>query len=107
MNAWYGRKASPVYHLLPYLKQPDWKSLRVQDAREFWEAYDAWASCIELARKGNRPGDILVLAEEGDTRVLRLEGYRTAGKALLKLGQFKLAVAQYENALSINPNDLE
>jgi len=107
MSAWYGRKVSPVYHLLPYLKPPDWKSLRVEEAREFWEAHDAWAHRIELARKGNRPGDILVLAEEGATRVLRLEGYRTAGKALLKLGQFQFALAQYENALGLNPNDLE
>ena len=25
INSWYDRKVSPVYHLLPYLKEPDWK----------------------------------------------------------------------------------
>ncbi|HEX9663510.1 MAG TPA: TRAFs-binding domain-containing protein, partial [Candidatus Binatia bacterium] len=40
-------------------------------------------------------------------RVFRIEAYRTAGKALLSLGQFKFALTQYENALAIRPRDLE
>lgn len=107
MTAWQGRKISPVYHLLRYLKEPDWKSLRVDDAREFWEENEAWARRIELARKGSRPGNILVLAEEASSRVLRLEAYRTAAKALLSLGQFTLALDQCEHALAIDPTDLE
>src|SRR5207247_2655904 len=82
-NSWYDRKVSPVYHLLPYLKEPDWKSLRVEEAKEFWDEYDAWAMRIDVARRRNRPGDILVLADEAPTRVFRVEAYRTAGKALL------------------------
>lgn len=105
--AWYDRKVSPVYHLLRYLKEPDWKSLRVEEAKEFWEQYEAWADRIEIARRGNRPGDILVLADEAPTRVFRIEAYQTAGKALLSLGQFRLALAQYENALAIRPKDIE
>ncbi len=107
MAAWHGRKDSPVYHLLRYLQEPDWKSLRVDEAREFWEAQEAWATRIELARKGSRPGDILVLAEEAPTWVLRIEAHRTAGKALLSLGQFALALKQYERALAVDPTDLE
>ena len=107
INSWYDRKVSPVYHLLRYLEEPDWKSLRVDEAKEFWEEYEAWATRIEVARKGNRPGDILVLAAEAPTRVFRIEAYRTAGKALLSLGQFKFALTQYENALAIRPRDLE
>jgi tetratricopeptide (TPR) repeat protein len=104
---WYDRKVSPVYHLLRYLKEPDWKCLRVEEAKEFWEQYEAWADRIEIARRGNRPGDILVLADEAPTRVFRIEAYQTAGKALLSLGQFRLALAQYENALAIRPKDIE
>ncbi|MDA4120439.1 MAG: tetratricopeptide repeat protein, partial [Thaumarchaeota archaeon] len=107
MAAWHGRKVSPVYHLLRFLKEPDWKSLRIEEAREFWEAYDDWAQRIEVARKGNRPGDILVLAEEGPSRILRLEAYYTAGKALLSLGQFSFALEQYEAALKIDKEDLK
>jgi tetratricopeptide (TPR) repeat protein len=105
--SWYDRKVSPVYHLLRYLKEPDWKSLRVEEAKEFWEQYEAWADRIDIARRGNRPGDILVLADEAPTRVFRTEAYQTAGRALLSLGQFRLAMAQYEKALAINPKDLE
>jgi len=107
MSAWRGRKVSPVYHLLRYLTEPDWKTLKVDEAGEFWDAYEAWADRIELARKEDRPGDILVLAEEGPTRVLRLEAHRTAGKALRSLGQFRLALEQYEHALTIDPTDLD
>ena len=107
INSWYDRKVSPVYHLLPYLKEPEWKSLRVEEAKEFWEEYDAWAMRIEVARRRNRPGDILVFADEAPTRVFRVEAYRTAGKALLSLGQYKLALTQYEDALAIKPKDLE
>ena len=107
MNCWYDRKVSPVYHLLPYLQEPDWKSLRVEEAKEFWEEYEAWAMRIEVARRRNRPGDILVFASEAPTRIFHLEAYRAAGKALLSLGQFKLALSQYENALAIRPNDLD
>ncbi|MPZ76426.1 MAG: DUF4071 domain-containing protein [Deltaproteobacteria bacterium] len=105
--AWYGRKVSPVYHLLRYLDEPDWKSLRVEEAKEFWEQYEAWLDRIEIARRKNRPGDIVVLADEAPTRVFHIEALQKAGQALRSVGQFKLALAQYENALAIRPKDLE
>ena len=107
INSWYDRKISPVYHLLPYLKEPDFKLLRVEEAKEFWEKYEAWAMRIDIARKGNRPGDILVLAEEAPNIGFRIEAYRSAGNALRSLGQFALALGQYEKALALAPDDLE
>jgi tetratricopeptide (TPR) repeat protein len=107
MTSWHGRKISPVYSLLQDLKEPDWHSLRTDEAKAFWATHKAWSERIEVARRGERPGDILVLAEEAPTRVLQLEAYRTAGKALVSLGQFDFALAQYENALALDPTDLE
>jgi len=107
IDSWRERKVSPVYHLLRFLQEPDWKSLRVEEAKEFWEAYEAWEDRIEIARKTNRPGDILVLAGEVPTRMLRLETHRRAGKALLSLGQFAFALEQYEKALALDPDDRE
>jgi tetratricopeptide (TPR) repeat protein len=107
INSWYDRKISPVYHLLPYLKEPDFKLLRVEEAKEFWEKYGSWAMRIDIARKGNRPGDILVLAEEAPNIGFRIEAYRSAGNALRSLGQFALALGQYEKALALAPDDLE
>jgi hypothetical protein len=43
LESWHGRKVSPVYHLLPHLQEPDWKSLRIGNVREFWERHEAWA----------------------------------------------------------------
>lgn len=107
ITSWHGRKISPVYHLLPFLQEPDWKSLRMGEANEFWEAYEKWELRIELALMRRRLGDILVFASEAPSRVLRLEAHRAAGEALLKLGQFKFALEQYEKALEIDPTDLE
>lgn len=107
MAAWHGRKVSPVYHNLRYLQEPDWKSLRVEEAKEFWEAYEQWAQRIEIARRKSLPGDILVFTKETPSRMLQPEARRKAGKALLSLGQFSYALHQYQEALEIDPTDLE
>jgi tetratricopeptide (TPR) repeat protein len=107
IESWHERKISPVYHLLPYLREPEWKSLRVEEAKEFWDRYEAWADRIEIARRGNRPGDILVLADEAPNMGVRIEAHRTAGLALLSLGQFALSLAQFDKALGLAPDDLE
>jgi tetratricopeptide (TPR) repeat protein len=106
MVSWYGRKISPVYHLLPFLKVPNWKDLKVGSAIEFWEKQQNWESNIEVARRKQRPGDILILADEAPIQALRMEAFRTAGKALMDLGQFSFALEQIEKALSIYPSDL-
>ncbi len=107
ISSWHGRKISPVYNLLRYLKEPDWKSLKIDEAKAFWEKQDTWEYYIELARKRQRPGDILVLADEAPIQALRLEAYKTAGKALLRLEQFSLAFEQVEKSLDIDPEDME
>jgi tetratricopeptide (TPR) repeat protein len=107
IRSWRGRKVSPVYGLLPSLQEPEWNKLRVAGVGEFWDAYEAWADRIDVARKQQRPGDILVLADEGPTRVLRLEAYRAASNALRSLGLFEFALEQTERALELDPDDLE
>lgn len=102
IHSWHDRKVSPVYHLLPYLKEPHFKLLHVEGAKQFW----SWDMRIEIARKGNRPGDVLVLAEEAPNVGFRREAYRSAGNALRSLGQFALARDQHEKALALAP-DLE
>ncbi len=101
------RPVSPVYQYLPSLQEPDWKSLRGKNTDEFWHNYDQWSDRVEVARKNDRAGDILVLADEAPNYALKLEGYRTAGNALLSLGQFTFALEQFNNALEIKPDDLE
>jgi len=107
IQSWHGLKVSPVYNCLHYLQEPSWKSLKVDDTNEFWSVYENWRDRIEVARRRNRAGDILVLAEETPTWVLRKEARRLAGTALLKLGLYNLAMEQFESVLSIDPTDLE
>ncbi len=107
MASWHGRKVSPVYHLLSYLKEPDWKTLRVGEAQEFWERYERWEERIEIARDKHRPGDIMLLADEAPTQALHLDAHRAAGKALMKMGQFGFALSQYNAAFEVDPTDLD
>ena len=83
LASWHGRKISPVYRLVDNLQEPDWKQLKVGDAREFWERHAAWEQQVKAAQRSKRPGDVLVLAEETPVVALRANARLAAGEALL------------------------
>ena len=105
--AWRGRRASPVYQQLPNLREPDWKTLKVGDVNEFWQALEAWQSRIEVARRKQRAGDILVFAEETPNSVLEFEALRTAAHALIRLNRPRYALNILEHARQLEPDDVE
>jgi hypothetical protein len=107
LEAWKGRKASPVYAQLPNLREPDWKSLKVGDINEIWQALEAWEGRISVARQGQRPGDILLLAEETPNRSLELDALRTAAKALIDLNRPLYALDTLKRALAVDPDDVK
>jgi tetratricopeptide (TPR) repeat protein len=106
MDAWHGRKVSPVYQLMPNLQEPDWKSLKIGDAREFWERHGAWERRIELARREGRIGDLLVLANEAPIAAFRVDAWIIAGKALRRSERFKFALEHLEHGLERDPDNL-
>lgn len=107
LNAWHGRKTSPVYSLLPNLEEPDWTRLRVGNALEYWENHDEWATRIEVARNANRPEDILVLADEAPATPLCVEAHLKAGEALRRMAHFHFALEQCDLALDFAPDNHE
>lgn len=107
LGAWRGRRSSPVYQQIPSLKEPDWKKLKVGDVNEYWQALDAWQSRVTVARRKQRPGDILVLAEETPSSVLEFEALRTAADALLKLKRPLYALKILEQAQRLDPDDVK
>ncbi len=107
LGAWRGRRASPIYQMLPYLQEPDWKKLKVGDINEYWEALESWQSRIEIARRKAHPGDILVLAEETPNSLLEFEALRTAAKALLQMQRPRYALTIIEQALRLDPDDVK
>lgn len=106
MESWKGRRISPVYVLLPQLKEPEWERLRVGDVREFWEAHDAWRNRIELARKAERIGDVLVLADEAPVAAFRAMAWIEAGISLRRAERYRFAVEQLDRGLAIEPDNL-
>ena len=107
LAAWHEKTVSPVYSLLPNLVEPDWKSLRIGSAKEFWERYDDWAGLIDRARKAGRPEDILVLADQAPVTALRVEARLKAGKALMKGKHFHFALEQFQLACDFDPDNTE
>jgi tetratricopeptide (TPR) repeat protein len=107
MSAWHEQRVSPVYNLLEVDREPDLKTLRVPEARTFWEADRRRQERIDLARRKGRPGDIIVLAQETSNRAMRSEAYQAAGATLRRQGHFLSALRQYEQALAIEPTNLE
>lgn len=106
MESWHGRRISPVYALLPNLQEPDWKALRLGGVREFWEMHDAWLERIERARRAERIGDMLVLADEAPVAAFRSEAWISCGSALRKANRFRFALEQLEKGLAIEPANL-
>src|SRR5512134_1153575 len=106
LAAWRGRKTSPVYRMLPNLEEPQWKRLKVGDINEFWQKLDAWRSWVATAVAKQRPGDILLLADETPNRILELEALQTAAKALQKLNSIAYAIAILERGLALDPDNL-
>ena len=104
--AWHGRKDSPVYHLLPFLEEPDRKRLRVGNVNEVWEQQTQWERRVAVARTRQRAGDVMVLAEEAPAQALRREAHYVAGKTLRQLNQPAFALEQIEKALALEPADL-
>ena len=107
LGAWRGRRASPVYQQLPSLREPDWKTLKVGDVNEFWQGLEAWQSRVKVALQKQRPGDILVLAEETPNSVLEFEALRTAARTLLRLNRPRYALSVIERARQLDPEDVE
>lgn len=99
------RKVSPVHALLPHLQEPEWRSLLMGRDNEFGEAQERWQLRMDVARKRDRAGDLLVLADEAPTRALWIEAKRAAGQCLQELRQYSFALEQYEAALVAEPDD--
>jgi tetratricopeptide (TPR) repeat protein len=106
MESWHGRKISPVYCLMPNLQEPDWKTLRLGDVREFWDLQDAWEGRVELARRTGRFGDLLVLADEAPVAAFRADAWIKSGEVLRKAERFRYALEYLDRGLRIEPSNL-
>ena len=108
MGAWRGRRASPVYQQLPSLREPDWKTLKVGDINEFWQGLEAWQSRVKVALPKQRPGDILVLAEETPNSGTRIRSVTySRARAHSKLNRPRYALNILERARQLEPEDVE
>lgn len=104
LASWKERRISPVYRLLDNLQEPDWKTLKVGEAREFWDRHAAWAGQVKRAQRSGRPGDVLVLAEETPVVALRSDARYAAGQALMSLERFDHALEQFQACIEVDPN---
>src|SRR5260370_18605948 len=80
--------------------------MKVGDVNEYWEALQDWQRRVEIARRRQRPGDILVLADETPNSILEFEALRTAAKALVDLNRPLYALSILEKARKLDPDDV-
>ena len=102
-SSWSGRKSSPVFDLLPNLQEPDWKSQRLGNINEYWEKYDNLLDKIKLARKSDKIGNMLILAEEIPVSAFRADTRIEIGYQLTQLEKFDFALEQIERGLEYEP----
>ena len=101
-----GSRTSPVFALLPQLREPPWDTLRVRGRGPFGWAYEAWTQCFERASRTGRIGDLLVLADEAPEAALRARAWIEAGMALAQREADRFAIEQLDRGLSIDPDNL-
>ncbi|MFK7993398.1 MAG: cyclic nucleotide-binding domain-containing protein [Granulosicoccus sp.] len=97
---------SPVFGLLPGLKEPVTSSLCTPLATGFWNEFNQWEQRVALARRQKRVGDILLLTYEIDNPLCKEEAVIQAGMALSEMGFFELALQEYQEGLLVNPGNL-
>ena len=59
----------------------------------------------ELSQRG-KAAELMVLAEEAQTRSLKIEAHRAAATALMRYERFAMSLSQCEMAIAIDPMDL-
>jgi len=88
------------------LIEPDCKQLKVGEINQYWQQLEDWQRRVDIARDKQRPGDILVLADETPNSVLELDALCVAAKALLDLNHPRFALEILERARKVDPDDL-
>jgi hypothetical protein len=85
--------------LIPNLEQPEWRKLLLAERNEFSDAYDSWASRMEVARQKNRPGDILDARRRDADRALHWKPSAAPATPCSSCKQPELALEQFDTAL--------
>jgi hypothetical protein len=91
-------KDSPVFQLLPHLKPHD-RAVLMPVPRDFQEE-------VDLARVGNHPGDLRLLADEAQGFEWESEGLRFVGDAQFKIKAFAGAKETFEALRKSLPDDV-
>ncbi len=101
------RVHSPIFNLLNGLPEPDRKALQTPLATGYWRKYRTWRERMQIARRQELIGDILLLTEEVPNPIFQEEAIAEAGRALRSIGNNALALQQYQQGLEINPKNVE
>ncbi len=96
---------SPVFNLLNGLIEPERKTLRTPLATGYWQEYDSLQERLSIAQRQKRIGDVVLLAEEVKNPLIKEDVITFAGKVLKNMGNSALALKQYREGLSINPEN--
>ncbi len=97
---------SPIFNLLDGLTEPDRRALQTPLASGYWRQHKEWEQRMEVAKRRQSVGDLLLLTEEASNPLIQKEAIAQAGIALRTLGLDELARRQYRRGLELNPGNL-
>lgn len=98
---------SPLYAHLPGLKALNWDDIETSRARYFGTLQRDWEDRVRKARKMDRPGHIITLAQDAPTRFHRTKILWEAACSLIGLCQFHAAKDVLDEILKITPDDFD
>lgn len=81
-------------------------SLDVGDADDSRILLDDWRQRVAIARRKQRPGDMLVLADDVADKSLKFDTLRSAADLLLKMNRPRYALRILEQARKLDPDDV-
>ncbi len=99
------RVHSPIFNLLDGLTEPDRRALQTPLASGYWRQHKEWEQRMEVARRRQSVGDLLLLTEEASNPLIQEEAITKAGIALRTMGLDELARRQYRRGLELNPRN--
>ncbi|MGK7876501.1 MAG: SLATT domain-containing protein [Xenococcaceae cyanobacterium] len=96
---------SPIFNLLDGLPEPNRKLLCTPLATGYWQEYKKWQERVTIAQRQKQIGDVLLLTEEVRNPLIKCEALADAGKALKNLGNYALALKEYQEGLKLDPEN--
>jgi tetratricopeptide (TPR) repeat protein len=97
---------SPIFNLLPALKEPNSTDLRIPLAIGYWKEYNDWKEYLAIAKRRKQDDDVIQRVEKISNPLIKETAILDAGKALANIRLNESALVLYRKGRELNPSNL-